>query len=109
MRASPSTTSEPATRRSSTSVAFRSTWSRWPARSSRASGGERATTSSARAILKLGDRVGIETVAEGVQTAGQRDLLVEIGCLLGQGYFFAEPLAAEHIGAMLDVPRLRVA
>ena len=63
----------------------------------------------ARAILHLGDVVGIETVAEGVQTAEQRDGLIEIGCRLGQGYFFAEPLVEADALRMLGVRRLRAA
>ena len=45
------------------------------------------------AILTLGERLGNDIVAEGVETQAQRDWLVEHGCRLLQGYYFsrAEP------------------
>ena len=63
----------------------------------------------ARAILHLGDTVGIETVAEGVQRSEQRDQLLALGCQLGQGYFFSEPLAEDEVLALLGTSRLRAA
>lgn len=44
-----------------------------------------------RAILAMSESLGIEAIAEGVETAAQRDLLVEQGCLLFQGYLFGRP------------------
>jgi EAL domain-containing protein (putative c-di-GMP-specific phosphodiesterase class I) len=35
--------------------------------------------------------MGIEVVAEGVETANERDTLIELGCGLLQGYSFAKP------------------
>jgi EAL domain-containing protein (putative c-di-GMP-specific phosphodiesterase class I) len=43
------------------------------------------------AILALGQRLGLEVVAEGVEDQGQVDRLVALGCRLGQGYHFARP------------------
>jgi EAL domain-containing protein (putative c-di-GMP-specific phosphodiesterase class I) len=43
------------------------------------------------AILALGRRLGLAVVAEGVEDQGQLDRLREMGCELGQGYFFARP------------------
>ena len=37
--------------------------------------------------------LGMKVVAEGVETAGERDALIELGCDLLQGYFFARPAA----------------
>lgn len=37
--------------------------------------------------------LGMKVVAEGVETAGERDALTELGCDLLQGYFFARPAA----------------
>jgi diguanylate cyclase (GGDEF)-like protein/PAS domain S-box-containing protein len=47
------------------------------------------------AVLRLSHALGIETVAEGVETAGQQRLLGEMGCPLMQGYLTSRPLAAE--------------
>lgn len=47
-----------------------------------------------RAISELSADLGIRTVAEGVETEGERDALQEIGCDLMQGYLFAKPAPA---------------
>ena len=39
----------------------------------------------------LGGNMGIEVVAEGVETAAQADWLTELGCNFLQGYFFGRP------------------
>jgi EAL domain-containing protein (putative c-di-GMP-specific phosphodiesterase class I) len=44
-----------------------------------------------RAVCALGRDMGIQVVAEGVETATERDALVELGCDLLQGYYFARP------------------
>ena len=44
-----------------------------------------------RAILALAGTLGIETIAEGVEGEEQRDALVQLGCVHGQGYFFGYP------------------
>ncbi len=47
-----------------------------------------------KAIIVMAHELGIKVIAEGVETAGQRDLLVAAGCDFGQGYFFARPMPA---------------
>jgi EAL domain-containing protein (putative c-di-GMP-specific phosphodiesterase class I) len=41
-------------------------------------------------------------VAEGIEDAAQRDLLVKMGCPYGQGYLFAKPVTAETVGTWLS-------
>ena len=48
-----------------------------------------------RAAIHLADELGIECMAEGVETASQLDLLVAAGCGFGQGYYFGRPMSAE--------------
>jgi diguanylate cyclase (GGDEF)-like protein/PAS domain S-box-containing protein len=47
-----------------------------------------------RAIINLGRNLGLEVVAEGVETAEQVVKLRELGCEFAQGYFFSVPLNA---------------
>jgi diguanylate cyclase (GGDEF)-like protein/PAS domain S-box-containing protein len=44
------------------------------------------------AVILLGQRLGLEVVAEGVETEKQRELLLELGCVLGQGFLFSRPV-----------------
>jgi diguanylate cyclase (GGDEF)-like protein len=53
----------------------------------------------AQALLDLAGIYGVAIIAEGVETIGQRDFLHERGCGFGQGYLFAEPMAAAPFGA----------
>ena len=47
-----------------------------------------------RAICSLGHSLGMEVIAEGIETEEQRRALLEMGCDFGQGYLLAEPAAA---------------
>nr|WP_255692421.1 EAL domain-containing protein [Luteimonas sp. XNQY3] len=44
-----------------------------------------------RAILALAGTLGIDTIAEGIETRAQRDMLDELGCQYGQGYLYGRP------------------
>ncbi|MDQ6672792.1 MAG: EAL domain-containing protein [Chloroflexota bacterium] len=59
-----------------------------------------------RAIVALGQALGMRVVAEGVETAEQRDQLRSLGCDHGQGYYFSRPLTMEGFQAVLDLDRL---
>jgi len=47
--------------------------------------------------VEIGHELGMTVVAEGVETAEQLEFLREIGCDIGQGYYFSEPLAPEAL------------
>jgi diguanylate cyclase (GGDEF)-like protein len=53
------------------------------------------------AVISLADTLGLTTVAEGVETALQRDCLLSLGCVRAQGYLFARPVAASEAEAAL--------
>jgi EAL domain-containing protein (putative c-di-GMP-specific phosphodiesterase class I) len=42
-------------------------------------------------------------VAEGIETAEQRDALIELGCPWGQGYLLAHPLSATASTDLLSI------
>jgi EAL domain-containing protein (putative c-di-GMP-specific phosphodiesterase class I) len=46
-------------------------------------------------IVQLGHALGLDIVAEGIETLAQRDQLRSLGCDLGQGYLFAPAMANE--------------
>src|SRR5205823_1155407 len=48
-------------------------------------------------ILLLGKGLGIEVVAEGVETQQQADVLRSLGCERAQGYFFSRPAPLEQL------------
>jgi EAL domain-containing protein (putative c-di-GMP-specific phosphodiesterase class I) len=56
------------------------------------------------AIAQLGQTLDLETIAEGVETEEQAELLREYGCPYGQGFQFARPAPAEEIATLLTIP-----
>jgi diguanylate cyclase (GGDEF)-like protein/PAS domain S-box-containing protein len=54
-------------------------------------GEERDGTELARAIIMLGETLGLEVVAEGIELEHQLQGLVDIGCVAGQGYYWSKP------------------
>ncbi len=57
-----------------------------------------------RAVLAQAAELGIEVIAEGVETERQRDLLVAVGCRFGQGFAFAVPQPGSSLAGVLDAP-----
>lgn len=63
-----------------------------------------------QALISMANGLGIDILAEGVETEGQREELLEIGMTYGQGYLFGRPAPANTIAsptedAMLGAPR----
>ncbi len=54
-----------------------------------------------RTIVALAHALGMDVIAEGVETAAQLSRLRAIGCEYGQGYFFAKPLPSEDATALM--------
>jgi diguanylate cyclase (GGDEF)-like protein/PAS domain S-box-containing protein len=59
----------------------------------------------ARAVITLGDTLGLETVAEGVEHESQVAALLELGCVAGQGFLFAKPDSLEQLAQSAFVAR----
>ncbi len=53
------------------------------------------------AIISMAERLGLECVAEGVETLQQSRVLLQRGCTTAQGYFFSPPLPAGDIEKMM--------
>ncbi|MGY1744005.1 putative bifunctional diguanylate cyclase/phosphodiesterase [Blastococcus sp. SYSU D00695] len=72
-------------------------------------GGDGVMPPIVRGMIDLGRTLGLEIVAEGVETEVQRQLLVEGHCDLAQGYLFARPLEAADASLLLLASRPRSA
>ncbi len=55
-----------------------------------------------RSILELASSFGLDVVAEGIENAEQLEELKSMGCPCGQGYYFARPMDARSIDALLQ-------
>ena len=55
----------------------------------------------ARTIVALGQSLGLEVIAEGVETTGQRNFLAEIGCCFYQGYLFSKPVPIDEFNRLV--------
>ena len=54
-----------------------------------------------RTICTLANNLGMEVVAEGVETREQLELLRSLKCEYGQGYLFSKPVDAEKATALV--------
>lgn len=54
-----------------------------------------------RAITTMAESLGLDVVAEGVETQGQRRILLENGCRMQQGFYYSKPLFATEAARFL--------
>jgi diguanylate cyclase (GGDEF)-like protein len=54
-----------------------------------------------RAAIRLAQELGIEVIAEGVETEAQADFLLSAGCAFAQGYYFSQPVNTERATELL--------
>ena len=59
-------------------------------------GGSGSSIAVVRAVLALAATLGMEVVAEGIETSAQRAVLMELGCEVGQGFLFSHPEPVQH-------------
>ena len=57
-----------------------------------------------RTIIELARALGMDVVAEGIETCEQYHMLRQMGCRFGQGFLFARPMPAEAISRLLQLP-----
>ena len=60
-----------------------------------------------RAAIRLASELGIEIIAEGVETEGQEKFLLSAGCEYGQGYYFSRPVDVERATELLRVGTIK--
>jgi diguanylate cyclase (GGDEF)-like protein/PAS domain S-box-containing protein len=58
------------------------------------------------AVITLARSLGLVVIAEGVETAAQRDYLRARGCSIGQGHFYGEPVPAEELEKGFTLPTI---
>ncbi len=62
----------------------------------------------ARAVITLGDTLGLDSVAEGIELESQVVALLHLGCVAGQGYLFSQPCTLEALAKSPFVARRNV-
>ena len=62
-----------------------------------------------RAAIRLAHELGIEIIAEGVETEGQAQFLLAAGCEYAQGYYFSMPVNVEEATVLLRAERIKPA
>jgi predicted signal transduction protein with EAL and GGDEF domain len=68
----------------------------------KAVGEEVEDTAIVQMIIDLAHTLGMEVIAEGVESKGQTEQLKEMGCDLAQGYHFAKPLPPEAVPELVE-------
>jgi EAL domain-containing protein (putative c-di-GMP-specific phosphodiesterase class I) len=56
-------------------------------------------------IVQLARNLGLEPLAEGIETEEQRRFLLAHGCDLGQGFYFSRPVPADEVPALYEASR----
>ncbi|HYM58659.1 MAG TPA: EAL domain-containing protein, partial [Solirubrobacteraceae bacterium] len=56
------------------------------------------------AVVTMAASLGLLVMPEGVETEAQREALLELGCVQGQGYLFARPTPAAELARLLPMP-----
>ena len=65
-------------------------------------GSEPHDSSIVTAVVALAAALGLQTLAEGVETPEHLAMLRDLGCHLAQGYYFSRPVAADAVTALLE-------
>ena len=74
---------------------------------------DRVASDTVELILLLAQKLKLKVIAEGIESSKQFDHVLVLGCELGQGYFFSQPVAAKAAELLLrqkgSLPRAKVA
>jgi PAS domain S-box-containing protein len=69
---------------------------------------ERESRKIVAAVVGLGQSLGLITVAEGVETQEEAEMLLWLGCELGQGWLFGKPVPAAELAHVVSAPPQRL-
>jgi diguanylate cyclase (GGDEF)-like protein len=65
---------------------------------------DEASYSIVSTVVELAHLLGMTVVAEGVETTGQHEQLVALGCDYCQGFYFARPMSADDLHTLIQLP-----
>ena len=65
-------------------------------------GSNKENTAIVTAVVELAKRLGLSTVAEGIEDEYCAKMLTELGCDEGQGYYFAKPMPADQVRSFFN-------
>jgi PAS domain S-box-containing protein len=68
---------------------------------------ERESRKIVAAVVGLGQSLGLKTVAEGIETQEQADMLLRLGCDMGQGWHYGRPASAEQLSSLIELRQPR--
>lgn len=68
---------------------------------------ERESRKIVAAVVGLGQSLGMDTVAEGIETQEQADMLVRLGCDMGQGWHYGRPAPAKALPSIIELRQPR--
>ena len=60
------------------------------------------------AIISMSHKLGLETIAEGIESIDQADYLIKQGCRYGQGYYFGKPVTPDQFITLITTSNCRV-
>jgi PAS domain S-box-containing protein len=63
---------------------------------------ERESRKIVAAVVGLGQSLGLSTIAEGVETEEQAEMLLRLGCDMGQGWHYGKPAPAEMLPSVIE-------
>jgi EAL domain-containing protein (putative c-di-GMP-specific phosphodiesterase class I) len=58
-----------------------------------------------KSVVTLGRQLGMDIVAEGVETESEASMMIDFGCTELQGFYFSEPIEADKIAGLLKAFR----
>jgi diguanylate cyclase (GGDEF)-like protein len=58
---------------------------------------DRSARNVVKSVIEIGEQLGIKSIAEGVETSGQADILLDLACERIQGYLYGKPQPAIHL------------